>query len=77
MSIAERTTEQLLTIGEVCHALEAAGIARSASWVRRHEDLGLITPFRTRSVGLRVYTLADVEALKGAIRVQEGSRDAA
>ncbi len=77
MSIAERTTEQLLTIGEVCRALEVEGIARSASWVRRHEDLGLIAPFRTRSVGLRLYTLADVEALKVAIRDREGSRDVA
>ncbi len=77
MSIAERTTEQLLTIGEVCRVLEAEGTARSASWIRRHEELGVITPLRTRSLGLRLYTLADVEALKGAIRVREGSRDAA
>ena len=77
MSIAERTTEQLLTIGEVCRVLEAEGTARSASWIRRHEELGVITPLRTRSLGLRLYTLADVEALKVAIRDREGSRDAA
>ena len=77
MSVAERTTEQRLTIGEVCRALQASGCGRSATVLRRLERAGVVTPMRTPGLGLRLYSLGDVEALKVAIRDREGSRDAA
>ncbi len=77
MIAAERAGEQRLTIGEVCRALQASGHGRSATVVRRMEQAGVVSPMRTPGLGLRLYTSADVEALKAAIRDREGPRDAA
>ncbi len=77
MSAATRPTEQLLTICEVRRKLLASGYGRSDTAIRRAEARGIVAPRRTTGLGLRLYTLADVEALKVAIRNREGSRDAA
>jgi hypothetical protein len=64
------TTErpELFTIGEVQRQLEVAGFGRSQTALRRLEERGVVRPFRTIGQDRRLYTAADIEALKAAIR---------
>jgi len=59
---------QLLTIGEVMRQLEASGLGRSGTTLRKLEARGVVKPFRTVGQDRRLYTETDVESLKAAIR---------
>jgi DNA-binding transcriptional MerR regulator len=64
----EARQERRFTIGEVQRELAASGYGRSATSIRRLEERGLVRPLRTPGLGLRLYSDADLEALKAAIR---------
>ncbi len=68
---------EFYTIGEVRRRLAESGIARSKTAIRRWEERGLITPIRPIGHDRRLYTSADVDALKAAIRGREHSPAAA
>jgi DNA-binding transcriptional MerR regulator len=62
-ALAERPDLRLLTIGEVRRL-----VGRSATAIRRMEGRGVVTPLRTTGQDRRLYTVADVEAIRKAIR---------
>jgi DNA-binding transcriptional MerR regulator len=62
----------LLTIGEV-----GRQVGRSATAIRRLEARGVVTPFRTIGQDRRLFTQADVETIKEAIREGRQPLDAA
>lgn len=68
---------RLLTIGEVRRQLEASGLGRSETVIRRLEARGVVMPFRTIGQDRRLYTPADVETIKAAIRDGHPPLDAA
>jgi DNA-binding transcriptional MerR regulator len=77
MSVVPQPIDRLLTIGEVRRELLACGHSRSDTAIRRAEARGIVAPRRANGSGLRLYTPADVEALKLAIRDREGPPTAA
>jgi DNA-binding transcriptional MerR regulator len=73
MSAATQTARpQLYTIGEVVQR-----VGRSATAIRRLEARGVVMPFRTIGQDRRLYTPADVETIKAAIREGRQPPDAA
>ncbi len=68
----ETTRPQLLTIGEV-----GRRVGRSATAIRRLEARGVVTPFRTLGQDRRLFTVADVEVIREAIRSGRQPLDAA
>ena len=68
----EMPRPQLYTIGEVGRMVE-----RSETTIRRLEARGVVTPFRTIGQDRRLYTPADVETIKAAIREGRPPLDAA
>ena len=68
----EMARPQLLTIGEVGRL-----VGRSTTVIRRLEARGVVTPFRTIGQDRRLFTDADVETLKAAIRGGRQPLDAA
>ena len=59
---------RLFTIGEVKRQLQADGLGRSETAIRRLEDRGVVKPFRAVGQDRRLYTEADVQAISTAIR---------
>lgn len=59
---------RLFTIGEVQRQLEACGLRRSGTAIRRLEERGVVKPFRTVGQDRRLYTEHDVRLLMAAIR---------
>ncbi len=57
-----------LTIGEVMRQLEASGLRRSGTTLRKFEARGVVSPIRALGQDRRLYTQEDVERLKTAIR---------
>jgi hypothetical protein len=51
---------RLFTIGEVKRQLQADGLGRSETAIRRLEDRGVVKPFRAVGQHRRLYTEADV-----------------
>jgi DNA-binding transcriptional MerR regulator len=68
---------QLFTIGEVRRRLAESGIVRSKSGLRKMELRGVVMPSRTIGQDRRLYTPADVETIKAAIREGRHPLDAA
>ncbi len=66
--MATTANEPLLSIGEVERRLAAAGLGRSATIIRRLEARGVVTAIRVIGQDRRLFTSADVELLKDAIR---------
>jgi len=68
ISVAPRP---LFTIGEVRRQLAEAGLARSASAIRKLELRGLVSPQRPVGQDRRLYTDADVALIMATIRERE------
>lgn len=66
----------LYTVGEVKRQLAVVGLGRCRTWLTRLEERGVVTPIRPIGHDRRLYTPADVEALKAAIRASGNAMEA-
>jgi len=66
-----------MTIGEVRRRLAESGLGRSKTAIRNWEERGVIRPIRPLGHDRRLYTPADVETLKAAIRASGNAVEAA